>query len=264
MLGSQHFPILPTPYSTGLGNLPTPPTHHRISEQPNPGQPTTVAANLRQARSLLHRPSDHQHSQFAQQPVSVPAQVAELNRWLPLPSSPVGAPRIISGALGTRRNASGEVGSIGQLAVSCGAARPQFGTALRSSLTAGPSYQGSRCASPVAGSVWNLTPPQHRSCLSARQGAAVTLSAALRGCIAPLPSLPSGPPRGLPSPGNPPSPHRQRPPLPLREPKQTTPGRALPVPPPTPGPQFASEGPGAGDGRGERGTPFYTHQPRRE
>ena len=160
----------------------------------------------------------------------------------PSPPSPVGAPRIISGALGARRNASGEVGSIGQLTVSCKAARPQFGTALRSSLTAGPSYQGSRCASPVAGSVWNLTPPQHRSCLSARQGAAVTLSAALRGCIAPLPSLPSGPPRGLPSPGSLPSPQRQRPRLPLREPKQTTPGGRPLVSPPAPGPHSQARG----------------------
>ena len=179
------------------------------------GQPTPVATNLRQARNSLHQPSNHLHSRFAQQPVNVQAQIAELNRWLPLPSSPVGTPRIISGSLGARRNASGEVGSIGQLAVSCEAARPQFGTALRSSLTAGPPYQGSCCAVSVAGSVWILTPPQHRSCLSARQGAAATLSAALRGCIAPLPSLPSGPPRGLPSTGSPSPPHRQRPPLPI-------------------------------------------------
>ena len=107
MLGSQHFPILPTPYSTGLGNLPTPHTHHRTSEQPNPGQPTTVAANLRQARSSLHRPSDHQHSQFDQQPVSVPAPVAELNRLVALPLQPR---RSASDHLGRSRNASERFG----------------------------------------------------------------------------------------------------------------------------------------------------------
>ena len=52
------------------------------------GRRTPVATNLRQVHGSIHRPSHHQHSRFAQQLLSVLAQVVELIRSSACPCPP--------------------------------------------------------------------------------------------------------------------------------------------------------------------------------
>ena len=131
----------------------TPPCPRNLPGQTTPrctGQATPSA------RSTPEPPSTAFNSQNS--PCKSPL-AGELIRWLPFPPQPR---RSASDHLGRSRSASERFGrsrSIGQLVLCPSAARPQFGAALRSSLADGPSYQGSRHASLVSGSVWILTPP---------------------------------------------------------------------------------------------------------